>query len=225
MDIWRNYHEVNVTRLDWWLVNIGSGTGLVLSGNKPLPEPMLTQISVVILRRFQQHKKLITPKNKSHWKSNRNIHFFSKKIHLKMSSAKCRPLCLASSGLIGQVTCMMLSLLLWFLNYTSWFYGSSIKVPGPLHLFPMHPPGMHSSWVSINIVELVSSEAQLVHWGWCCAIITQQWPIEVEWYMHQLTTPSLVQIMSCRLISAKPLSEPMLEYCQLDPWEQISVKF
>ena len=27
-------------------VNIGSGNGLVPSGNKPLPEPMLTQISV-----------------------------------------------------------------------------------------------------------------------------------------------------------------------------------
>ena len=26
--------------------HIGSGNGLVLSGNKPLPEPMLTQISV-----------------------------------------------------------------------------------------------------------------------------------------------------------------------------------
>ena len=31
--------------LHWWSVNIGSGNGLVPSGNKPLPEPMLTQIS------------------------------------------------------------------------------------------------------------------------------------------------------------------------------------
>ena len=28
----------------WWSVNIDSGNGLVPSGNKPLPEPMLTQI-------------------------------------------------------------------------------------------------------------------------------------------------------------------------------------
>ena len=34
--------------LHWWSVNIGSGNGLVPSGNKPLPEPMLTQISVAI---------------------------------------------------------------------------------------------------------------------------------------------------------------------------------
>ena len=30
-----------------WLVNIGSGNGLVPSGNKPLPEPMLTQTYVI----------------------------------------------------------------------------------------------------------------------------------------------------------------------------------
>ena len=35
----------------------------------------------------------------------------------------------------------------------------------------------------------------------------------------------LVQIMACRLFSAKPLSKPMLRYCQLDSKEQISVKF
>ena len=29
-------------------VNIGSGNGLVPSGNKPLPEPMLTQIYVTL---------------------------------------------------------------------------------------------------------------------------------------------------------------------------------
>ena len=31
--------------------------------------------------------------------------------------------------------------------------------------------------------------------------------------------------MACRLFGAKPLPEPMLAYCQLDSWEQISVKF
>ena len=34
----------NVTWAHWWLVNIDSGNGLWPSGNKPLPEPMLTQI-------------------------------------------------------------------------------------------------------------------------------------------------------------------------------------
>ena len=31
--------------------------------------------------------------------------------------------------------------------------------------------------------------------------------------------------MACRLVGAKPLSEPMLEYYQLDPKEQTSMKF
>ena len=37
--------------------------------------------------------------------------------------------------------------------------------------------------------------------------------------------PSLVQIMACHLVVAKPLSEPILEYCKLDPQEQTSMKF
>ena len=31
--------------------------------------------------------------------------------------------------------------------------------------------------------------------------------------------------MACRLFGAKPLAKSMLAYCQLDLWEQISVKF
>ena len=44
------YPHVIVTAPHWWLVNIGSGNGLVPSGHKPLREPMLTQISVAIWR-------------------------------------------------------------------------------------------------------------------------------------------------------------------------------
>ena len=47
--VW-NCPQVNATGLHWWYVNIGSGNGLVPSGNKPLPEPMLIQIFVAILR-------------------------------------------------------------------------------------------------------------------------------------------------------------------------------
>ena len=44
-------------------------------------------------------------------------------------------------------------------------------------------------------------------------------------YMRQWIRLVLVQIMACRLFGAKPLSKPMLFYCQLDPKEQTSVKF
>ena len=43
-------------------------------------------------------------------------------------------------------------------------------------------------------------------------------------YMRRHLRTSLVQIMVCHLFCAKPLSEPMLEHCQLDPWEQIAMK-
>ena len=41
-------------------------------------------------------------------------------------------------------------------------------------------------------------------------------------YMHQWIGPALLQIMACHLVSAKPLSEPILEYYQLYPMEQTS---
>ena len=44
MHLLGNYPDMNVTELHWWSVNIGSGNGLVPSGNKLLPEQMLIQI-------------------------------------------------------------------------------------------------------------------------------------------------------------------------------------
>ena len=44
-------------------------------------------------------------------------------------------------------------------------------------------------------------------------------------YMCQWIGSALVQIMACRLLGAKPLSEPMLTYCQLEPKEYISMKY
>ena len=43
-------------------------------------------------------------------------------------------------------------------------------------------------------------------------------------YMRQWTRSALVQVMACRMFGAKPAPEPMLVYCQLDSWQQISVK-
>ena len=43
-------------------------------------------------------------------------------------------------------------------------------------------------------------------------------------YMCHEPRPSLVLIMACRLFGDKPLCEPMLYYCQLNHWEQTSVK-
>ena len=45
-----------------------------------------------------------------------------------------------------------------------------------------------------------------------------------EAYMHHQPGSSLGHIIACRLSGAKPLSEPMLYNCQLDPKGQTSVK-
>ena len=43
-------------------------------------------------------------------------------------------------------------------------------------------------------------------------------------YVYQWIGSALVQIMACRLFDAKPLSKPVLVYCQLDRYVQTSVK-
>ena len=46
-----------------------------------------------------------------------------------------------------------------------------------------------------------------------------------EVIMCEQTRPSFVQIRACRLLGTKPLSEPLLDCCYLDHWEQTWVKF
>ena len=43
-------------------------------------------------------------------------------------------------------------------------------------------------------------------------------------YVRQWIVSALVQIMACRLFGVKPLSKPILGYCQLAPSGQTSVK-
>ena len=44
-------------------------------------------------------------------------------------------------------------------------------------------------------------------------------------YMHQWTGSALVQVMAWCRRGDKPLPELMVAYCELDSWEQFSVKF
>ena len=43
-------------------------------------------------------------------------------------------------------------------------------------------------------------------------------------YIHQWSESILVQVMACHLVGAKPLPEPMMNVCQVDPQEQTSVE-
>ena len=51
--------------------------------------------------------------------------------------------------------------------------------------------------------------------AWHCQTFKSSTPSAA--YIHQWIGSSLAQIMSCRLFAAKPLSKPMMGYCQLDP--------
>ena len=43
-------------------------------------------------------------------------------------------------------------------------------------------------------------------------------------FVRQWNRPSLVKIKACRMLCAKPLPEPMLVYCKVEPQEQTSMK-
>ena len=69
------------------------------------------------------------------------------------------------------------------------------------HIFPMKP-----FWRSVSIRYYRLTHDLITHW---------------DRVMH-ICVSKIIIIGSgngLRLVGAKPLSEPMLEYCQLDPWE------
>ena len=55
-------------------------------------------------------------------------------------------------------------------------------------------------------------------WSFICSQTLTQWGQVTHICVSKLT------IIGWHLVGAKPLSEPMLEYCRLDPWEQTSVQ-
>ena len=63
-------------------------------------------------------------------------------------------------------------------------------------------------------MESLQSCTKPLKWGFWRLYINSSPPSAA--YMHQWIGSALVQIMDCRLYGAKPLSEPVLGYCQLD---------
>ena len=91
-----NCPQKNVTRPYWWYVNIGSGNGLVPPGNKPLPEPILTQFSVTNAKLLS-----IGPLGTNFSEILIKLRNFSfTKMHVKISSAKWQPFCPRGDELI-----------------------------------------------------------------------------------------------------------------------------
>ena len=94
----------------------------------------------------------------------------------------------------------------------------------------------HIMWLGHNQLNIMrslrclsacanSAEKPLAKWlghAWQQVIINSLRLSDV--YLRHQISPSLAEIMACHLFSTKPLSAPVLYYCQLDSWEQTSVK-
>ena len=119
------------------------------------------------------------------------------------------------------------------------------KLPNTTHpkraCVPIHPPPACSNrvpyvpeidWSSSQIAKFMGQHGahlgpvgpMWAPWTLLSGVLTHH-PAPSAAYMRQWIGSVLFQIKACRLFRAKPLPEPMLFYCQLDTWEQISVKF
>ena len=136
------------------------------------------------------------------------IHSFSfKKMHLKMSSAKWRLFLLGLNELIRPTpySSFLLSV------YTDNHYDVLIHRQRLSHL----PVGIYISYIYFYFSLCGAFEKVMNLQLFVCFINNSSPPSAA--YMHQWTGSALVQIMACRLIGTKPLSEPLLEYYQLYP--------
>ena len=105
----------------------------------------------------------------------------------------------------------------WLPRLASFWVSRSDNIKSPLYWLLSREVLWHS-------LEVISQE---VHKLLFCIMM---WKITFLTHlplvpMRRWTWSSLVQVMACPLFSAKPLPEPMLVYCQLDSWEQVSVNF
>ena len=72
----------------------------------------------------------------------------------------------------------------------------------------------YATWVLLKCMKIcVTLAPVLTHWGWVTHIRVS------------VNLPSSVQILACRLVSAKPLSKQMLKPCWFDPYKQTSVRY
>ena len=62
--VW-NCSPLNATEPHWWYVMTGSGNGLMPSGSKPLPEPLLTKIYVALCHRNRDETVFTTTEMKA----------------------------------------------------------------------------------------------------------------------------------------------------------------
>ena len=103
-------------------------------------------------------------------------------------------------------------------HYLNQCWLSSVR-PSYIHLMTISQEICQSSMTKINM--------KITHLKMSLKSLRGQWVNLLrlsDAYLHHQLMSSLVHIVACRLFATKPLSEPMLNYCQLDPREQTSIK-
>ena len=84
--------------------------------------------------------------------------------------------------------------------------------------------GVHTTPANISNDAWLSMGKNIRHQYCLCDAIIKSLILSDK-YMRQWNRLLLVPIMACRLLNAKPLCEPILLYCQLEPKDHTSVKF
>ena len=101
----------------------------------------------------------------------------------------------------------------------NFFYGNCcISIQISLKFVPTN-----SKPTSVQILANILTNGDSIYWRIYASSGLTRLPLGL--HMRQWIRSALVEIIACRLFSTKPLSEPMLEYCELDPYKRISVKF
>ena len=199
--------------------HIRTGDGLVPSGNKPLPEPMLTQLYATRHHIFIHFSKI--------WIK---IQFLYKKINLEILSANQQPFCFGLSVLTLMVILKHSVWLDWdvILTFLNAPYHTEARV---MPVIKKNINSFHAAsfWGIIKIsvhflsflnimkaqvFEILPLERQGSVYPTCSQYHGCSWPGDAR-----------SSACICHLFVDKPWPKPMLTYCHLGLWEQISVKF
>ena len=110
----------------------------------------------------------------------------------------------------------------WHASGSTWVQVMACCLMVPSHYLNHCWPeiiGIHPSAILFKTCAIYASETIIWNWNFCASpchqCVNSSPPGAAN--MRQWIRSKLFQIMACHLFGAKPLSKPMLGYCQLNP--------
>ena len=80
--------------------------------------------------------------------------------------------------------------------------------------------GLGQRW---RVHQVIQPTGSVMSW-WYLTLLPPYCEILTHWVLTPVNWVLVIQVMACRLIDTKPSPISMLTLCQLDTWEQTSVK-